>query len=349
MNNRIPKAICLLLISLVFITCQQHSTKKAPLWSELPEETNLDNLPQTDFAPTLGSPILPHKNIIYAPAFLYAWDKIKEALNSTVVLNDSNSKEFKILTQTTSHEHSLQNDEYSVNVKVEDGMIAARAFFNKTLPFEVKLHKLEKPIRFGNTNVASFGMHTYDEMIVSRCKILYYKDDDHFILKIRPKEAEQVILFAKGLDEVDHLKAACKQINELIAIGKEEAIKERTGWKYNLLEDDTFAIPVIHFNISTHYKQFEGESITTTDHKTWFIEEAIQRTGFILNESGAVVESEAVVAVADSASATGFLPVTFPKRMILDKPFYILIKREETPNPYFVMKVENAELLSKQP
>ncbi|MBK9329750.1 MAG: hypothetical protein IPM95_10660 [Sphingobacteriales bacterium] len=48
--------------------------------------TSLDNLKQTDFVITLENPISENKNIIYAPAFLYAWDKIKEELKSQYYL-----------------------------------------------------------------------------------------------------------------------------------------------------------------------------------------------------------------------------------------------------------------------
>jgi hypothetical protein len=36
-----------------------------------------------------------------------------------------------------------------------------------------------------------------------------------------------------------------------------------------------------------------------------------------------------------------------PKNMVFDKPFFIIIKRLDKPNPYFMMKVENAKLLTQ--
>lgn len=34
--------------------------------------------------------------------------------------------------------------------------------------------------------------------------------------------------------------------------------------------------------------------------------------------------------------------------MIFDKPFFIIVKKKAQANPYFVMKIENAELMEKK-
>ena len=109
--------------------------------------------------------------------------------------------------------------------------------------------------------------------------------------------------------------------------------------------EDIFAIPTVKFNIATNYKNIEGQSFSIGDNKKHSVEIAYQRTGFIFNENGAVVESEAVVAV-DSASVAPI--ITHPKKMIFDKPFLIIIKRADKTNPYFVMKVANVELLTRK-
>ena len=114
------------------------------------------------------------------------------------------------------------------------------------------------------------------------------------------------------------------------------------SWRYEITREDIFAIPVIKFNIDTDYKRIQKQKFITKDNVSHEVVAAYQRTGFILNENGAVVESEAV-AVADSSAAVVALPK--PKKMIFDKPFLIIVKRVDQKNPYFVMKVNNAELL----
>lgn len=334
-----------LTVFFAFTSCSFSNKKSEPVWSDLPEVTNLDNLKQTEFAITLENPISQNKNIIYAPAFLYAWEKIKEELKSPIIVGSTNSIDFNLLNKSMSHQSSLTDNEYSATAEIIDGVIIAKAFFNKTLPFETKLQVLDEPINFDTTKVFAFGMYYYSEEAIKFTQILYYKDDNNFILKLVPKEKEHEIILVKGLDKYETLKDAIKLSNELVAQGKKEQADTKLLWKYQIVDEDIFAIPAIKFNIATNYKNIEGQGFSTGDTKKYSVEEAYQRTGFIFNENGAVIESEAIVAV-DSVGAEPI--ITHPKKMIFDRPFLIIIKRADKTNPYFVLKVANAELLTRK-
>lgn len=339
------QAILYWAIVLGFMSCNYSEKKSEPVRTVKSEVIRLDKLKQTDFVITLENPISENKNIIYAPAFLYAWDKIKEELKSPIIIEDSFSTEFYLLNKSISHRNSLRENEYSVTSQIIDNAIIAKAIFNKTLPFERKLQVLDKPINFDKTQVSAFGMYYYDIDVINFTKILYYKDDDNFILKLAPKDKEHEIILVKGLNRYQTLKDALKLTNKLIAKGKKETTDKKLLWKYEIVHEDKFAIPAIKFNIETNYKYLEGQSFSTGDNKKHSIELAYQRTGFILDENGAIVESE-VVAMVDSAGADPV--VTHPKKMIFDKPFLIIVKRVDQINPYFVMKVANAELLTRK-
>ncbi|MBL7744969.1 MAG: hypothetical protein JNN00_15960 [Chitinophagaceae bacterium] len=332
-------------VFLALTSCKFGNKKSEPVWSDLPKVTNLDNLKQTDFVITLENPISENKNIIYAPAFLYAWDKIKEQLKFPILVDSTNSTDFNLLNKSTSHQSSLTDKEYSVTAEIVGGTIIAKAFFNKTLPFETKLQVFDEPINFDTTKVSAFGMYYYNEDAIKFTQILYYKDDNNFILKLAPKDNQHEIILVKGLDKYQTLRDAIKLTNDLLAQGKKEQTNSKLLWKYQIVHEDIFAIPAIKFNIKTNYKNIEGQGFSTGDNKKHSVEVAYQRTGFILNENGAVVESEAV-AIADSASAEPI--ITHPKKMIFDRPFLIIIKQADKTNPYFVMKVANAELLTRK-
>lgn len=326
-------------------SCNFSNKKSEPVWSDLPEVTSLETLKQTDFVTTLENPISENKNIIYAPAFLYAWGKIKEQLKSPIIVGSTNSIDFNLLNKSISHQSSLTDNEYSATAEIVDGAIIAKAFFNKTLPFETKLQVLDDPINFDKTKVSAFGMYYYSEDAIKFTQILYFKDDNNFVLKLIPKDKQHEIILVKGLDKYQTLKDAIKLTNDLVSQGKQEQTDTKLLWKYQIVQEDIFAIPTIKFNIATNYKNIEGQRFLTGDNKKHSVELAYQRTGFIFNENGAVVESEAV-AVTDSASAEPV--ITHPKKMIFDRPFLIIIKRADKINPYFVMKVTNAELLTRK-
>ena len=327
-----------------FTSCKGGDKKMEHSWSELPEVTALGKLKQTDFVPTLENSIPDNKNVIYAPAFLYAWDKVQKELKSNIVVSDNNSPDFKLLTNSKSYLNSLTEDEYSVNVDFDGDAIMAYAFFNKTLPFEIKLQKLEESIKFGKAKVSAFGMYYFDEEAIKFSKILFYDNDNKFVLKLIPKDKQHEIILVKGLDNVNSLANAVKKTTQLINRGKDEKLNPKQSWKYKILPGDNFAIPTIKFNIETNYTRLEGQTFKTSDNKNHVFYEGYQRTGFILNENGAVAESEAY-AVTDSVGAEPI--ITHPKKMIFDKRFYIIIKRTDKTNPYFVMKVDNQELMTK--
>lgn len=339
-----PIIVCIIFSSLT--ACNIGNTKSEPAWSKLPKATRLDKLENTDFAVTLENPIAVDRNIIYAPAFLYAWDKIKEQLKSPIHTDSSNSVDFILLNKSQSHLNALTENEYSTEIEIDNGRIAARAFFNKTLPFTTKLQALNEPIIFNNVKVSGFGMLDYEEFAASLIQVLYYKDDDHFILKLIPEDLHHEIILVKGLNDYHTLKDGIQQTYELILQGEKDLTDRRHVWKYQFKPADVLAIPVIQFNIENNYKTIEGQKLSTKRHPALWVETAYQRTGFILNENGAVIESEAVAAAVDSTSAE--IIVASPKKLIFDKPFLIIVKRKGQTNPYFAMKVENAELLVKK-
>jgi hypothetical protein len=339
------QTILLVTVFLALTSCEFGNKKSEPVWSDLPDVTSLDSLKQTDFVSTLENPISENKNVIYAPAFLFAWDKIKEELKSPIIVGSTNSLDFNLLNKSISHQSSLENNEYTATAEIVDGAIIAKAFFNKTNPFETKLQVLDDPINFDKTKVSAFGMYYYNENVIKFTQVLYYKDENNFILKLEPKDKQHEIILVKGLDKYQTLKDAINLTNGLLVQGKKEQTDNKLIWKYQIAPEDIFAIPAIKFNIATNYKNVEGQNFLTSDRKKHTVEIAYQRTGFILNENGAVVESEAMVAV----DSVGVEPIiTHPKKMIFDKPFLIIIKRVDKKNPYFVMKVANTELLTRK-
>lgn len=331
------------ILTLYILTSCKNSNQHT--WIELPQVTNISKLRQTQFVPTLENSISDNKNIIYAPAFLYAWEKVKQKLKAPINLTNNNSNEFKLLNQSTSFKNTLTDDEYSAEAEIVDSIIRAKAFFNKTLPFQSKLQRLDNPILFNKTKVLAFGMQSYDEEAVKFTKILYYKDDDHFIIKLIPKDNADEIQLIKGVTDVVNLSDAIKKTNRLIDLGNKEKSNPKISWKYSLNNIDIFSIPSIKFNIESNYNEIKGQAFTANSKK-YHVENAYQRTGFILNENGAVVENEAYTTVTDS-SVTEPIKI-LPKKMVFDKPFFIIIKHTKNVNPYFVMFVKNAELLTRE-
>ena len=336
----------LILTALVFVfSCTSGEKKSDNDRKDSLDFTNHTGAKHTDFITTLENPVLEKRNVIYTPVFHYAWNKIEENLKSEILVNKINSRDFRILLLSKSHLNALGDTEYVVKTEMNDKEITAKAFFNKTLPFQTKLQSLEELILFGKSKVSAFGMHFFDSNFFKIIQILYYKDENSFILKLSPKDKQNEIILVKGLHNYKTLSDALKLTSKLVQKGKTESLSPKNRWKYEIGEEDIIAIPVVKFDLEANYKSLEGQNFLTKDKKFHFIKEAYQQTRFCLNEKGAVVK---IVAIADVDSA-GEPPSEKPsKKMIFDKKFLIIIKKTDKTNPYFMMQVSNTELLTKK-
>lgn len=337
---RVILALCVLLFS-----CNSAEQNKP--WSALPEVTELSGLKETEFVPTLENPISEKKNCIYAPALLFAWDAVEKKLGTGIRLSDSNSDDLKLLFASKSHERALSKGEYSIETQVENDVIRVRAFFNKTLPFAEKLQSMTEPVFFnGKSRVAAFGLNFPDREEAAAADILYYRDDSEFIVRLNPKDPDHEIILFITAEKFQSLFGAVTRLQTLVDTGNSQRKISTLAWKYEFTSKDVLSIPVIRFNIATKFRSLEGQTIQMDDGGRFLIEEAVQRTGFILNEEGAVVESEAEFTTA-ALDIDEPIEKPRPKEMIFDRSFVIVVKRRNEPNPYFVMTVNNAELLNK--
>ena len=102
-------------------------------------------------------------------------------------------------------------------------------------------------------------------------------------------------------------------------------------------------IPKFNFNTETNYSSIEEYQIRTSPN-SYIIEQAYQRKASILDEKGARIESEAEMELASEEREER----PKPKKMRFDKPFFILLKKINSANPYFVLFANNAELMIKE-
>lgn len=314
-----------------------------PSTHTLPAVTSLNNFKQTAFVATLQNELPPDKNIIYAPTLLYAWHELKTEMVPDWAIPKNASADFVLLNSSKSFINSLNKNEYETKTDVSGTNVTAGAYFSIALPFAHSLDTVHAGISFDNKRVLAFGRNPLNFNTNNPAKILYYKDDDNFILKLIPKDTQHEIILVKGLKKTATFYDVLKQTTDWITASKGEQKTKETAWKYEFSEADSFAIPTISLNLETHYKTLEGQSFFSRG-KQYVLQTVWQRTAFRLDENGAIVESEVVVAAADSASSPGKI---HPKNMVFDKPFFIIIKKVDKTNPYCMMRIKNAELLTQ--
>ena len=331
-------AIILALILTILFGCKNDR--------EFSEVRKLSEFENTQFNPTLEHKISKDKNSVYCATLLFAWDEIRKQINLPLTISDDYF-DLTLLNQSTTFKDVLKSNEYSASGQVDGDLITARAEFNKSLPFELKLQSFKNQLTFDGQKVASFGVSGYDSYEqLSIVKIMYYKNDNNFIIKLLPKEKGHEIILFKTEQDFNSIAEMTSEIEKLTKIRNTEIKNENTSWKYYYSKEDIVIIPKFNFNIETNYKTIEGNRFSA-NKQSFQIERAWQRTAFILDESGAKIESEAEIVLETAAMEEEFEKPK-PKKMVFDKPFLILLKRTVTKNPYFGLWTTNTELMIKE-
>ncbi len=205
----------------------------------------------------------------------------------------------------------------------------AYAYIYKKIKFLDCFHS-EKAFDFGKQHVNGFWATNDSQNKV--VQIVRYWTDDNFIIKLKLKNPEDELIIAKGFP----------QRNPLLVL---EAIRrDDTVQPCNLEEEDAFGMPELHF-LDTHIiSDMEGLECENVKLKPDTISVFYEKIKYDLDFNGIKMENEAAMSMA----ATGEkIPVRTPRNFILNKPFWLIMKRQDSQNPYFILGVNNTEIMAK--
>lgn len=309
---------------------------------DFPSMKKMEDFKRTEFVPTLESNMSRDKNSIYCVTLLYALKDLKDYLKKSITLRNS-SMEFDVLDKSDSYSNALESDDYEVDIKMSSDTIEVKVHFYKSLPFYNQLTNFSKKnnFKFDGKNVSSFGVQGFDIIGSEILKIVYYKDDDNFIIKLLSLTKNNDILLFKTNKNFATMKDYVIDLNNKMEIGKKEMKNDETAWRYKITDEDLVYIPMIKFNIENNYNNIiRGANSTSRNFK---LVKVCQKNAFILNEMGAGVLSD--VDLVGVASAEPSVNTPKPKHMKFDKPFFIMLKKSDSEYPYFAIRLLNNELM----
>ena len=205
----------------------------------------------------------------------------------------------------------------------------AYACLFKALPFEWAFTRFHGKLQFDGYNVDSFGIEQLMDFdaaemrMASQVRILDHRSSDDFIVELETKARDDRLILAKIPPE-STLGDTIRTIERRLWDAKPAGIGLGTS----------IHVPVLDFDILREYSELYGHAIKTSSARIngRHIGFAAQSVRFRLDETGAVLKSEAVIVPAGG------------RRLIFDKPFLILLKHHRASNPYFALWVGNAEL-----
>jgi len=204
--------------------------------------------------------------------------------------------------------------------------IIAYAYFLKKVEYLTQFK--EKDVLFLDKRVK--GFYASDVRKRNNICILKYWDDDKFIIALRLKEDGDELILAKGFG-MSHPKEALDGIDQF---------NQEVPSSMN--DEDQFEMPKLHLDHDRDYAELSGKFLANKGFEEYFIARMFEKIKFDLDHKGARVESEAVI-----VGPTAMPQRPKIRRFILDKPFWVVMKRRGRPYPYFVLGVRNTELMGK--
>lgn len=319
---------------------------------------NVDELLKTIVTPTIDCPIQEGKNVVWCATMQVAWDQLREITGGPVRLSEKN-KTADALNIWKFNTDNLDNESYIAmagkgqtaisNIKLalktkfkgassprylpstimEDEWIIYSYLF-QNLPFKTKFTRMKRPFTFAGKKVESFGIDDYmpdEKQMAKQVSVYDYRGADDFIVELKPSNDEHSIILA-------HIPPMENLADMVYSVKKRINNSEPTMMKGLA----TLQIPVINFDLLKTYSELENAIIKSSnpeiDGKP--LDTAIQSIRFKLNESGAVLISEAMLGAL-------MMP---EQNLVFKNSFLVLLKKSDSRLPYLVVWIDNGELLT---
>ena len=214
-----------------------------------------------------------------------------------------------------------------LQMNLAENEIIAYAYLLKKVEYKVEF--TEKDVLFNKKVVA--GFYADNKWQKYNVDILQYSDDDKFIIALRLKDEADELILAKGYEQ-----------NRVCDIAATIAQLPRSD-RQIMLDNDVFEMPKLHLDYSRDYSEMNEKHLANRGFEDYEIRQMSERVKFDMDQKGARVENEAELKFQ-------LWDPNKPKSkiLILDKPFWVVMKRANSPNPYFILGVNNAQLMASR-
>jgi hypothetical protein len=364
------KQALILLGILIYGALWVHFDLRSPLSQQSPVPKSFSgasrDLTATQIVPTLSIPHAPGKNLIWSASFPDLWKKIERELTKEPIQLEGAEALCNAMNREPDPKFDLPPNEYLGKVGfIDKGIIPqitsdfqrlfpgvplplfpemvpkaflAFAFLKTRVSFPLPYFDNPEPLLFvdkqgGKTPVKFFGLRLRDEFAYSdlreQVQVLFEDEEGEsgeFSLDLCGNSTPNQIVLA-SVQEKQTLGATLAYVQSRIA---------QTGSHRSFGPNDAFLVPNMHWKILHHFSEVEGKPFQNSAIRGLQIDVAMQEIEFRLDKSGVELWTEARALVN---------PI--PLHAFFDHPFLLFIQKREAKNPFFVMWVENPELLQK--
>jgi hypothetical protein len=365
--------------ALLILGCEKSVAHKRPRGQPSPPDhsppslvASTSELKRTVVLPTLDTPLPEGKSAIWCSSFQLAWNRFEKDFTGGPVqlrhaeevagrLNRAQESEadleaadvlvaagsVKDVLATIDSELPLRfPGTKAPKIDAPPDALVAFALLKAGVQYTYEFKDNPQPILFidsagTKTQVHSFGLLPMtdsssadaDSRFARRLvSLLYVSGDEH-----HPSE------FAVDLcceTQPYQIVAACLKRKETLAAtlaDLEAKIRNSPGLAGYHLDEDELLVPNMSWRVTHHFHELEGPDkvIQNGSVAGLFMAAAVQEMEFKLDRRGAEIFSTAYSIPADGG----------PKILHFGRPFLLYLKKRDAARPFFVMWVENAELL----
>jgi hypothetical protein len=334
------------------------------------------DLRQTVVVPTLDTPMPSAKNVVWCGSLQIAWNRLRddvlrappsiagaEAVVSRLnqaALTEQDLPEDSFLAAAGFLKHGIVEtirgqmlERFQRDVQFDDirgdAVVLAYSYLQTHVKFTIPFFENEKLFLFKDsqgreTHVTSFGIRPEDEYAYGRLRhqveVLYvYRDpgkeltqqpDEFVVDPCRDSTPNQIVLACVPRKET--LAATLEYVAEKIRGFPPKAFERHVG------PNDVVLVPNLNWEIDHRFAELEGadKRFLNQGFEGYYFDTVRQTIRFKLDRSGAELRSEVKAIVTPE-----------PTYVLFNRPFLIYIKERDADQPFFVMWVDNAELLSE--
>lgn len=346
------------------------------------QEVDSKHLNQTVVVATLDCSLPKHKSAIWCSTFQMAWDKLKTDVIGEAIQLPGAAKIANRLNRTAFPTQSIESQSYYANAGiVGKGILsrinadmakrfpsratsvfdesnppspeaaAAYAYLRIDIEFAHAFYVNNDPFIFTASDgrkrtVTSFCTYAPDVnplRVRRQVDVLYYKGGNN------PEFAVDLCTDTKPYQVILARIPRCDTLGQTARVAQERIAEFKENRHYSLLRElrpiDTLAAPDVLYKLMHQFDELLGKHLGNQQWRDHFIYEARQKIDFILSRTGVALESQATMGTRASRDEPPEELAT-PRHLRFDKPFLICVKkREPDAAPFFLMWVDNAELM----
>jgi hypothetical protein len=335
--------------------------------------SDAQGLRATVVVPTLDSPLPAGKNVIWCASLQLAWDRLKkDVVGEPVKIKGVDDLADKLNASEFAGNDLEAESYYAAAGRIADGTVAkiekemaakfpgvapdlggpsgtaaiAYAYLKASIKFPLPYFENRDPFAFKESSGASIEVTSFG--IRKKDAYAYYemREQVEVLYSLHEEESHtRLVEFALDLDRNSRpyqLVVACVKpratLNETLKYLSEAAKNKDEDWDNEFGPNEVFILPNICFDITTRFRELEGPDKPFTNSKCagLWLGLVQQRMQFRLDRGGAEVSSEVKMPLRP-----------LPRYFIFDRPFLVYMAKRGAATPFFVMWVDNAELLGK--